>query len=233
MRSYFVGIDMTSNASKNYMPLVIACCAILMVTMGIRQTSGFFVQPLVLNTGLSISTVSLAMAIGQFMWGSAQPVGGLLAERWGTRRVVAAGIVSVSLGMLLMPWVSNAFGVFAVFGVFAAVGAGLASFSLLMGAAAQAVPEDKRGFASGFINAGSSMGQFVFAPLTQWMIARWDWVTAGVGLGLIALASLPLVGWITSRVVHLTGSGNGQNERVQFSLYLWFSYCIFGHAFTR
>lgn len=231
---------MNHTTQKNYMPLIVACCLILMVTMGIRQTSGLFLQPLVLSTGLSISTVSLAMAIGQFMWGSAQPVGGLLAERWGTRRVVMVGMLSVAMGMLLMPWVTGALGVFAIFGVFAAVGAGLASFSVLMGAAAQAVPENKRGFASGLINAGSSMGQFVFAPLTQFMIGRWDWITAGVGLGVIALSTIPLVAWITGKVgAHSTSQAPA--ERVSFSsawcspnyklLHLGFFTCGFHIAF--
>ena len=232
---------MPVTSQKNYMPLIIACCLILMITMGIRQTSGLFLQPLVLNTGLSISTVSLAMAIGQFMWGSAQPVGGLLAEKWGTRWVVGTGMLGVAVSMLLMPWVTNAFGVFAVFGVIAAAGAGLASFSLLMGAAAQAVPDEKRGFASGVINAGSSMGQFVFAPLTQFMIGTWGWVTAGVGLGLIALSSLPLIAWITGKTVQIAGAVSPNNERVQFSrawcspnyklLHLGFFTCGFHIAF--
>ncbi|MGL4767905.1 MAG: MFS transporter [Formosimonas sp.] len=196
--------------------MILACCLILMVTMGIRQTSGLFVQPLVLNTGLSISTVSLAMAIGQFMWGSAQPVGGLLAERWGSRRVVMLGLLSVSLGMLLMPWVSGRLGVFAIFGFFAAVGAGLASFSVLMGAAAQALPEQRRGFASGVINAGSSMGQFVFAPLTQFVMAGWGWVTAGVALGVIALSALPLTQWVTGKAMPAAVGAPAPAERVAF-----------------
>ena len=52
-------------------------------------------------------------------------------------------------------------------GILSAVGAGGASFSVLIGAAAQHVPANKRGTASGVINAGGSFGQFVFAPLLQ------------------------------------------------------------------
>ena len=36
----------------------------------------------------------------------------------------------------------------------------------------------RRAFAAGFINAGSSFGQFVFAPLAQALISLFGWVVA-------------------------------------------------------
>ena len=56
-------------------------------------------------------------------------------------------------------------------GILSAVGAGGASFSVLIGATSQHVPANKRGTASGVINAGGSFGQFVFAPLLQKLIS--------------------------------------------------------------
>ena len=234
----------TQNSSQPhvpYMPLIIVSCAILMVTMGIRQSSGLFVKPLVESTGLSISIISLAMAIGQFMWGVAQPVGGLLAERVGTRTVVAIGLSLLAMGMMLISMVQGAIGVFATFGILAAVGSGLASFSVLMGAAAQQVPEERRGFASGLINSGSSLGQFVFAPLTQFMIGAWGWVTAAVGLGVLALAALPLLAWVTNKTIQIGTAGAVVQERVGFGrachsgnyqlLHLGFFTCGFHIAF--
>ena len=40
-----------------------------MITMGIRQTVGLFVHPLIGATGMSITEMSMALAIGQLMWG--------------------------------------------------------------------------------------------------------------------------------------------------------------------
>ncbi|GHA76172.1 MFS transporter [Formosimonas limnophila] len=234
-------MSVSKQASNHYMPLVIVSCVILMVTMGIRQSSGLFVAPLVASTGLSISVISLAMAIGQFMWGVAQPLGGLMAERVGSRTVVATGVACLAAGMMLVPWMQGSFGVFATFGVLAAVGSGLASFSVLMGAAAQRVPENKRGFASGLINAGSSMGQFIFAPLTSFLITAWGWATAALSLGLIALASLPLLAWVTSRSAQAGMRQAAPSERISFGrachssnyqlLHLGFFTCGFHIAF--
>ena len=48
----------------------LAAAGILMVTMGARQSLGLFVGPLDATTGLGITTISLALAIGQFTWGA-------------------------------------------------------------------------------------------------------------------------------------------------------------------
>ena len=50
--------------------VTIAAAAILMVTMGARQSLGLFISPLNSSTGLGITTISLALAVGQFMWGA-------------------------------------------------------------------------------------------------------------------------------------------------------------------
>jgi predicted MFS family arabinose efflux permease len=57
---------------------------------------------------------------------------------------------------------------------------------------AQRVPAGKRSFASGFVNAGGSLGQFIFAPLTQLLIASVGWMSAMWTMAVAALATLPL-----------------------------------------
>lgn len=47
----------------------LAAAAMLMVMMGARQPRGLFVSPLNISTGLGIVTISLAMALNQFVWG--------------------------------------------------------------------------------------------------------------------------------------------------------------------
>lgn len=171
--------------------MVLIAAAILMVTMGARQSLGLFVSPLNTSTGLGIVTISFALAIGQFVWGAVQPIAGAIADRYGPGRVLAGGIIILAIGSALTPFVTTGFGLVLTLGVLAAAGAGGASFSVLIGAAAQRVPANKRGTASGVINAGGSFGQFVFAPVLQTLITIFGWVGAMWSLAVLTLGALP------------------------------------------
>jgi predicted MFS family arabinose efflux permease len=179
-------------AQRAWWGTVLLAAALMMVTGGARQSFGLFVSPLNTTTGLGIVTISFALGVGQFVWGAVQPVAGAVADRYGPGRVLAAGVVILVLGTALTPFVSSGFGLVLTLGLLSAAGAGAASFSVLIGAAAQRVPAEHRGTASGVINAGGSFGQFVFAPLMQKLIATMGWMGAMWSLALISLATLPI-----------------------------------------
>ena len=169
-----------------------------MVTMGARQSLGLFVSPLNTSTGLGIVTISFAMAVAQFVWGVVQPIAGAVADRYGPARVLAGGLIVLAIGSALTPFMTSGFGLVFAIGILSAVGAGGASFSVLIGAASQHVPANKRGTASGVINAGGSFGQFVFAPLLQKLISLFGWAGAMWSLAVMTLTALPLT-WLLRR----------------------------------
>jgi MFS family permease len=171
--------------------LMITAAAIMMITTGVRQSLGLFVSPLNTSTGLGIVAISFALAVGQFFWGATQPVFGAIADRYGPSRVIMAGGVLMALGMALTPFVSTQWALVFTLGILSAAGAGAGSFSILIGATAQRLPPERRAFASGFINAGSSFGQFVYAPLAQFLISAFGWVAAMLALAASALLTLP------------------------------------------
>jgi predicted MFS family arabinose efflux permease len=166
----------------------------LMVTIGARQSLGLFISPMNTTTGLGVVTISLALGIGQFIWGATQPIAGAFADRYGTGRVLAVGLIVLALGTALTPFISTGLGLTLTLGVLAAAGSGAGSFSVLIGAAAKHVPAESRGTASGVINAGGSFGQFVFAPVVQKLISVMGWIGAMWALAVIVLGTLP-VAW--------------------------------------
>jgi MFS family permease len=172
--------------------LILAASAILMITMGARLTTGLFMSPINTSTGLGIASVSFALAIGQFMWGVAQPVFGAVADKFGPARVIVLGAFLLAGGLALTPYVTSQWGLIATMGILSAAGAGAGSFSILIGATAQRLPAARRPFAAGFINAGGSFGQFVFAPLMQFMIATSGWIVAMFTLAATTLLTIPL-----------------------------------------
>jgi len=173
-------------------PLVLTAAAILTITMGARQSLGLFVSPLNSATGLGIVAISFAMAVGQFTWGASQPIFGAIADRFGAMWVIVAGGIMLAIGTALTPFASSQWMLLFTLGVLASAGAGAGSFSILIGATARQLPPEKRAFAAGFINAGGSFGQFLFAPLNQALISSFGWVTAMLAMAATALTTLPL-----------------------------------------
>lgn len=172
--------------------ITLAAAAMLMVTMGARQSIGLFVSPLNISTGLDLMTISFAMAVNQFVWGAVQPLAGAAADRFGPGRVLATGVLIFALSSALTPQVTTGLGLVLTVGLLAAMGSGAVSFSVLIGAVTRCIPEGHRGTAAGIINAGSSFGQFVFAPLLQALISVFGWMAAMGSLAGITLATLPL-----------------------------------------
>jgi len=179
-------------AQRTFWTLVISAAAILAVTMGIRQSLGLFLSPLNTATGLGIVTVSFAMAVAQFTWGLAQPLFGMLADKVGSYKVIVLGTLLLAMGLVLTPFMRSGFGLMFAIGILTAAGAGAGSFSILIGAAAQRLPAEGRSKAAGFINAGGSFGQFIFAPFTQALISSFNWVIAIFVLAATSLTTILL-----------------------------------------
>ena len=181
------------NRERSWLFIALAAAAMLMVTMGVRQSQGLFVFPLNSSTGLGIATISFAMAVGQFVWGAVQPVAGALADRVGSARVLVGGVLLLALGSALTPLLTSSFGLVFTIGIVTALGSGAGSFSVLIGGLMHRLPAAHRGTAAGIITAGGSFGQFVFAPIAQMLISLWGWMWAMWALGAVTLLALPLV----------------------------------------
>ena len=209
--------------------LILAASAILMITMGARLTTGLFMSPINTATGLGIASISFALAVGQFMWGAAQPVFGAVADKYGSAKVIILGALMLAAGMALTPFVSSQWGLMLTMGFLSAAGAGAGSFSILIGATAQRLPAARRPFAAGFINAGGSFGQFVFAPLMQAIISSAGWVAAMLTMAATTLLTIPLA-WPLRRsagvtkiegapaVKHVEAPGMGLGKQIKIAL---------------
>ena len=211
----------TDKKEPHWELITLAAAAMLMVTMGARQSLGLFVAPMNVSTGLGVVTISFAMAINQFVWGAVQPFTGALTDRYGAGRVLVAGLLIFALSNVLTPQVTTSFGLVLTIGLLSAVGAGAVSFSVLIGAVSRRVPAGHRGTAAGVINAGSSFGQFVFAPLLQMLISAFGWMAAMWSLAFITMGTLPLARFMRgsqTSAVSTAGTASGPWAAVKDAL---------------
>jgi predicted MFS family arabinose efflux permease len=187
--------------------VLLAGAGIFALTMGARQSMGLFLGNINTNTGLGLASVSLAFAIGQLWWGLTQPLAGIVADRYGPARVLVVGVLLVALGTALIPLMTSTTGLIFAIGVLAVGGAGMAGPSVLMAATTRLVPADKRGLATGVVNAGGSFGQFVFAPVAQAVTVAAGWMAALQTLAALTLLALPAAWVLRGRPAPAAASG--------------------------
>jgi len=171
--------------------VLLAAAGTFALTMGTRQTMGLFLSPLNTSTGLGLGSISLAFAFGQLWWGLTQPFAGAMADKVGAGRVLFAGAILVAIGTYITPLMTTTWGLILAIGVLSAGGAGMAGPAVLMAATTRLISPERRGLATGIVNAGGSFGQFVMAPVAAALMVGVGWASAMQILGLLVLLALP------------------------------------------
>jgi len=87
----------------NHTWLIVICGGLIMgLALGVRHTQGIFLMPITLDKGWSRETFGFAIAIQNLIWGLAQPVTGMIADRFGSRPVMVGGLLCYAAGLVLM-----------------------------------------------------------------------------------------------------------------------------------
>jgi MFS family permease len=160
-------------------PLILgAGCVIAMLSFGPRSTMGFFLTPMTSEYGWSRETFAFAIAIQNLVWGIGQPFVGMLADKFGTARVLAGGAILYGLGLALMAHATDPIALQLTAGVLIGLGIAGSAFLLVTSAFARLLPADMRPLGFGIGTAAGSIGQFIFAPLGQGFIHAYGWQTA-------------------------------------------------------
>jgi len=176
-------------------------CGSLVVTLslGIRHTFGLFLQPMSQDLGWTRGTFSLALALQNLVWGIAQPYAGWLADRYGAGRVIVAGGLAYTLGLVVMAYSTEPLSLNLSAGVLIGLGMSGTSFSVVYGAVGRAVSPEKRANALAVVGAAGSFGQFMLVPLGQSMISSMGWLQSLLVLALAAALIAPLAAGVAER----------------------------------
>ncbi|MBO22038.1 MAG: MFS transporter [Rhodospirillaceae bacterium] len=196
---------------KSYIVLV-AGCAVLLITMGVRQSFGLFLNPLTQDFQLDFGVFSLTLAIQNLLWGLSQPYIGALADKYGSGRTIAIAGVANVLGMW---WLANATSVWEIHmsaGVVIGIAGSGATLAVILGVIARNVPAERRSFFLGIGSAVATMGQITMAPVAQSFITDFGWTTTVIILGLSMGLIVPLAFALTGKASDVSAADEGAEK---------------------
>ncbi len=162
--------------------------------MGIRQNFGLFLPPMTADLGLGREAFAFAMALQNILWGLFTPLTGVLADKYGSGKMIALGGLVYAGGLYIMSGATDVTDLNIGAGLFIGFGQAAAGFAVVLAAVARRVPAEKRSLALGIATAGGSFGQFYMAPVSLGLIEAIGWSTAllyiaGLALLMVALAT--------------------------------------------
>ncbi len=177
---------------------IVCACIISLLAFGPRSAMGFFQLPILLDTGWDRTTFGLAMALQNLFWGIGQPFFGVIADKFGTWRVLAVGALLYVVGLIGMSIAPSPAWLHITGGILVGLGVAACSFGVVLASIARLVSPEKRSFAFGLGTASGSAGMFFFAPISQGLIDNLGWSDSLIAIGalmlVIPLLAIPLRG---------------------------------------
>ncbi len=149
---------------------------------------GFYQLPILQDSGWDRTTFGMAMALQNLFWGLGQPLFGVVADKFGTWRVLALGALCYFAGLVMMANAPSPDWLYIGGGLMVGLGVAACSFGVVLASIARLVPPEKRSFAFGLGTASGSAGMFLFAPISQASIEALGWSDS-----LMLLAAMMLV----------------------------------------
>jgi MFS family permease len=190
-------------------PTLMLVCASLILTLslGTRHSFGLFLQPMSMANGWGREVFGFAVAVQNLLWGLSQPATGMLADRFGAKRVLFAGGLLYAVGLVFMANSTTAIGLTLAIGVFVGLGMSCTSFNIVFGALGRAYPSEKRSAVLGISSAFGSFGQFALLPLALLLISTFGWYTALIALSLGVALAMPASLGVTDKGYASTPGG--------------------------
>lgn len=200
--------------SKPLIYMLIGSAIILALSLGVRHGFGLYLVPMSDEFGWGHNVFSLAIAMQNLIWGAAQPFTGALADKYGSKIVVAVGGVLYTIGLLLMAISSTGWLLNLSVGLILGLALSATSFSVLLSAVGRAAPPEKRSLAMGIASAAGSFGQFIMLPSTLLLLQNFGWSAALVVSAILIAMIVPLA-WMLKAPAFVVQ--NASTNQVQLS----------------
>ena len=167
-------------------------CVVTLIAFGPRSTLGFFLTPMSSANHWGRDVFGLALGLQNLLWGIGQPLGGMIADRFGTIRVICGGAVLYIAGLVLMSHATSASMLDVSAGVLIGFGLAGCSFPVVIAAFGKILPKEYRSIGFGFGTAAGSFGQFLYSPIAVLLMDTFGWQQTLVIFAVTMLGVLPL-----------------------------------------
>ena len=188
--------------SRSAFVTLIACCLVVIIALGIRQTFGLFYFDFSTDLDITISQFGFAMGLQLFLWGAFSPLFGIITDKYGGNIAIFLGFLSFLLGVLLFYSGFNT-GVYFIYtiGVLIGVGLGSTAIGIPVSVVAKHFPASKRTIATGIVTCAGSFGYFVSPVLVKYSLNVTGWentifyfcLLLGLGLLVALFVSTPKI----------------------------------------
>lgn len=164
----------------------------LLFAAGLRSAPGVLILPLELHFGWDRATVSLAAAIGIFLYGLTGPFAAALMQTFGIRRIMLIGLVLMSASTLASLWMTRPWHYVLSWGVMSGIGSG-AIAPVLGAAVVNRWFARRQGLMMGLLTASAATGSLVFLPFMAWLTRNGAWTPVAMFVGIGTAAMIPIV----------------------------------------
>ena len=179
--------------------VVICGGIILLLSFGIRSSFGIFLQPLSTDLGWSREVFAFSIALQNLLWGIAQPFAGMIADKYGSGRVIVGGALLYAAGTVIMGYATTPLAAHISAGLLVGVGIAGCGFSIVLASVGRSVSDEWRTMALGIASAGGSMGMLVMVPLGQALLQEYGWSLSFVILGVMSFLIVPLAAAVSGK----------------------------------
>ena len=145
--------------------LVIAGGVIMGASLGIRNVQGLFMLPVTMDRGWSRESFSLAIALQNLIWGFAQPITGMISDRFGSGKVIFAGAITYAVGLFLMAQSTTPVEFTFAGGFLVGIALSGTAFGAVYGALSRLFAADQCSWALSVAGMFGGLGQFCVVPL--------------------------------------------------------------------
>jgi len=167
----------------------------LLVAAGLRATPGVLIVPLEQAFGWSRAVISLAAAIGIFLYGLAGPFAAAVMQRFGIKRTILGALLLMSASTAASSFMTQPWHLIATWGLLSGIASGCLA-SVLGATVVNRWFATNRGLVMGLLTASTATGTLIFLPGLAAIAEAFGWRAVVLTVSAAGVALVPFVLWL-------------------------------------